>query len=274
MKTISDHLICAAIVPGLPHIMQADLNEGYRSLVDACEKLGDELAQRGVQRIVYYSTQWLSVLGQSFQARAELKGHHVDENWHDFANLDFDFRVDTDFAKAMAAGAENNGFQTKLINYDGFPVDTGTIIADRFLNKGRFITNMVSSCVYSDNAETEKLGAVVRNAIDESAVPTAVVGVSMLSGRFFTTEIDLREDHIRDESDDAWNRRMLDWFENGEFSKIDENLAGFCSETKADMGFKAYSFIKGTGACQENNRSHVMAYGAIYGTGAAVLEIN
>lgn len=274
MKPIDSFLRAAALVPGLPHLLMPEMNQSYKDLAQAMSALGDQFEKLGVERILYYSTQWISVLGQLFQAREHLHGVHTDENWHELADLPFDFRIDQAFAAAMASIATDAGYQAKLVDYEGFPVDTGTIVADRLLNRGRFKTNMVASCVYSDAQDTARLGEIMRLAIESNqganSVPTAVVGVTTLSANWFTHEIDMREDQIRLPEDDQWNKKILDHFRNGDYISLEKDLPAYTAACKVDMNFKALHFLKGVGALTEPAKVH--AYGPVYGTGNAVIE--
>jgi 2-aminophenol/2-amino-5-chlorophenol 1,6-dioxygenase subunit alpha len=272
MNPISSKLKAAALVTGAPHLLKPELNDSYETLANALSELGDSLAERGVERIIYYSTQWLSVLGQSFQARADLKGMHVDENWYELGDLPFDFKVDAEFATAMAKNADKAGYQTKMIDYDGFPVDTATIVADKLLNKGRFKTNMVACCVYSDGPDTEKLAGTIREAIDASDKNTAVVCVSMLSGSWHSTEIDMREDQISSKDEDVWNKKILTMLEAGQHKDLVAAIPEYAGACRVDMGFKAYNFLTGAGVFEDNRGGKLRAYGPVYGTGNAVIE--
>lgn len=269
---MSKFLKAAALVPGLPQVLSTGLNPHYENVAKALRGVGDRFQREGVERVVYYSTQWISVLGHLYQAKEKLKGLHVDENWYALGDLPFDFKVDAAFARRLAEAASGAGYQTKLVDYEGFPVDTGTIVADRLLNQGRFKTNMVSCCVYSDFADTVKLAGTVQKAIDESGVKTALVCVSMLSGRFFTTDIDPREDHVSTPEDDQWNKRMLELFEKGQFEQAERLAPEYAGAARVDMGFKALAFLKGAGALQQGRAAKLSAYGPLYGTGAAVVE--
>jgi 2-aminophenol/2-amino-5-chlorophenol 1,6-dioxygenase alpha subunit len=271
--TSKRNLTAAAIVAGLPHLLEREANAGYEQLARAMEALGDDFERRGVKRILYYSTQWISVLGHSFQARSELTGHHVDENWYELPDLPFSFRVDRPFAERLAKSVEAKGHQARLIDYDGFPVDTGTIVADRLLNRGRFVTGMVSCCVYSDFEDTVQLASTLAEALAEDATPTAVVCVSMLSGRWFTRAIDPREDHVSSPEDDACNRRLIQLLEAGQAEEVEAYLPAYNAAVKADMGMKALAFLKGFGAFAPGRKARLRAYGALYGTGAAVIEM-
>lgn len=263
--------IIYAWVPGLPHILRSDLNSDYARLAGACEQIGAEFKKQGVKRILYYSTQWVSVLGQSVQVRPRVTGRHVDENWYDIASLPFDFAVDNDLAKKLMAESKKAGLQVRGIDYEGFPVDTGTIVANKLINPMNLVAGMYSCCVYSDYEETIKIGALARRSAETLDGVTAIVVVSGLSGRYFTTEIDYREDHIRDPKDDVWNKKILAAMHNGEWKNLKEMLPNYCHECKVDMGFKGLAFLQGAGACEEGKTLKTIAYGAIYGTGAAVM---
>lgn len=261
-------------VPGLPHILKPELNSSYRSLNQAMIEVGQELKNRGVKRILYYSTQWISVLGQSVQARPNPKGVHVDENWHqEVPNLKYDFKVDTALATKMVADLSSAGFQTRSVDYEGFPIDTGTIVAESLINPTKIPSGMFSCCVYSDYAETIKLGATLKKSLEAMDGNSAVVVISSLSSRYFTTEIDLREDHIRTLEDDQANKKLLDLMAKGSWNEVHAMRDEYCKATKADMGLKALAFLEGMGLAggSSGTKLTTKAYGPIYGTGAAVL---
>ncbi len=263
--------IIYAWVPGLPHLLKPELNPHYAELAGACKVLAEDFKRQNVKRILYYSTQWLSVLGQSVQMRPEVKGRHVDENWYDFASLDFNFKTDTALAAKLIDESRDMGLQVRAVDYDGFPVDTGTIVANRLINPDNLPTAMYSCCVYSDYAETIKIGSLAKKASETLDGVTAVVVVSGLSGRYFTTEIDWREDHIRDPKDDEWNKKFLAALNEGNWSAVKNMKADYCQAAKVDMGLKALAFLEGAGACVSGRSMKTRAYGSVYGTGAAVM---
>ena len=258
-------------VPGWPHLKRPHLNDGYQQLGDACQQMGQAWKAGGVERILFYSTQWLSVLGTSFQAKPKLTGLHVDENWHDQEDLPFAFQVDQPFAQRLAEEAKLEGFATQLIDYEGFPVDTGTIVANDLLGLNNVQANMVSCSVYLDYEATMKLGQSVRSAIEADGKKTAVVAVSLLSGNYFTHEIDPREDHIRETTDDEWNKRWLQLLEKGKFEEARRWVPEYSRTCKADMGMKAFAFLEGVMG-REQAAAKVLAYAPIYGAGAAVMK--
>ncbi len=260
-----------AWVPGLPHVLRPEWSSHYKNLATAMGGLAEEFQKKRVQRILYYSTQWLSVLGQSVQTRARLAGRHVDENWYDMASLKFDFSVDQDLASGLIKASRDAGLQTRGVDYEGFPVDTGTIVADKLINPGKIPVGMYSSCVYSDYAETQKIGRLARSVTEALDGTTAIVAVSGLSGRYFTTEIDYSEDHIRDPIDDQWNQKILAFMGSGDWSALEKYRADYCAASKVDMGLKALAFLEGAGLANSGLKLKTLAYGAIYGTGAGVM---
>lgn len=263
--------ITYAWVPGLPHLLRPDLNEGYGKLAQACRDLGSEFKRQGVSRILFYSTQWLSVLGQSVQARPRLSGLHVDENWYDIASLKFDFEIDSGLVENLILNSRQAGFQVRAVDYEGFPIDTGTIVANTLLNNSGLKTAMYSCCVYSDYLETVKIGALAADAAMKLDGKTAIVAVSGLSGRYFTDSIDYKSDAIRDPIDDQWNQKLLASMNDGLWQNVAAMRDEYTRCTKADMGLKALAFLEGAGACRPGRRLMTKAYGAIYGTGAAVM---
>lgn len=159
-----------------------------------------------------------------------------------------------------------------MVDYEGFPVDTGTITANRLLNQNNAAANMVSCCVYSDYADTIKLASTIRSVIDSDNIPTAVVIVSGLSGRWYTREIDYADDRISDSSDDKWNQRIIGLFEKGGYTEAEGLLGDYGSACKTDMGLKGLAVLRGIGALDSGRKAKTLAYGGIYGTGAAVMS--
>jgi 2-aminophenol/2-amino-5-chlorophenol 1,6-dioxygenase alpha subunit len=255
--------IRAFMVPGLPHVLKPELNSHYQSLNRAMVAAGHAIREFNAARILYYSTQWISVLGHSVQSGRKVEGVHVDENWHQFATLPFSMHVDQPFAAACVAAAARTGFQARSIDYQNFPIDTGTIVADSLLNKDHLPMSAISCCVYADYAATVRLAEEVRSVLTGKE-RTAVVISSGLSQRFFTEEIDMREDRWRDPEDEKRDREFVAQLEKS--LKVD--VKTYAQMVKGDMGLKALAFAQGLGF--QKAKAH--AIGAIYGSGAAVLE--
>ncbi len=265
-------VVSAFLVPGnpLPYLRPDNppwvaLNEGYKAA-------GSALAKSAPDVIVVYSTQWIAVLDELWQTRPHLEGLHVDENWYEYGDLPFDMNIDTELAEACVAGSKEIGVSAKGVNYDGFPIDTGTIVMANYLNAVQKLPLVVASNnLYHDPDGTARLAEMAVKKADEQGKKVALVGVGGLSGTIFRKEIDIAEDKIASDADDAWNRKFLDILSSGDAKAVTEAAPQYAQEAKVDMGFKHLSWVMG-GLGDRYDGATVHAYGPTYGSGAAIVE--
>jgi len=262
----------AYLVPGLPHLIANQAVASWETLRQALRQAGERVRELRPEVLVLYSTQWISVLGHSFQTNPNPKGLHVDENWYEMGDFPFDLRVDTALGTRAAEIASSFGLATKTVNYQGFPLDTGTLVALHFLDPDNAVPVAIVSCnIYAGQADSLTLGRALRQAIEESGKRAIVVACTALSARFFTEEIEPHTDRISRAEDDGWNRRVLDLIAQGKNAEVLTISSEYARAAGADMGFKAFAWLMGvlgTPAAPGN----VLAYGPIWGTGAAVVE--
>ena len=159
------------------------------------------------------------------------------------------------------------------MNYEKFPIDTGTIVANGFLNPGgRIPLTIASNNLYHSFEETMALAEMAVAKARRLNRRVALVGVGALSGSIFRHEIDITTDGIATAEDDAWNRKMLARIQQGGSAA---ELAAFAQDyakgAKADMKFKQFAWILG-GLGGRVMGAQIHAYGATYGAGAAVVE--
>lgn len=262
----------AYIVPGLPHLTSTVPVESWEALRRGFHQAGVHVKATKPDVIVVYSTQWISVLGHSFQTNSNPKGLHVDENWYEYGDFPFELRVDAALGTRAATIASSLGLATKTVSYNGFPLDTGTLVALRFLNPDNTIPVAVVSCnIYAGQGDSLTLGRAMRQAIEESGKRAIVVACTGLSGRFFTEELDPRTDRFSRAEDDTWNRRILDLIVKGKNTDVLTLSAEYAQAAVADMGFKAFAWLMGA-LDTPTLTGHVLAYGPVWGTGAAVVE--
>ena len=265
-------IVSAFLVPGnpLPYLKPENpawegIHKGYQAVAKALDGSEPDV-------IAVYSTQWIAVLDQLWQTRPQVSGLHVDENWYEYGDLPFEMKIDTELAEAVIASTQEFKVRSKGVNYEGFPIDTGTIVANNYLNpKGARALIIGSNNVYHDWETTQKLGATVRAAAERLGRKVAMVGVGGLSGAIFREEIDIAEDHIANEADDGWNRKILKLLEIGDVDALAEVCPEYAKEARVDMGFKHFAWLLG-GLDGKFNGATVHAYGATYGSGAAVVE--
>ena len=267
-------IVSAFLVPAspLPYV-QRD-NPPWGRLADGMDAAGVALAKSNPDTIVIYSTGWFAVLDQLWQMRPHLQGVHVDHNWHEYGDLPFDITIDTGLTQTAIDGANEKGIKSKGVDYDQFPIDTGTIVASNFLNADNRLPLLnTSNNLYHDWAITEQLGSVVAEQAVKLGRKIAVVAVGGLSGSFYRQSINIADDRISSEQDDAWNRKMLALIEAGDSVAMLAQCPAYAKQAKVDMGFKHMAFIKGALGSQLSG-GKVHAYEPVYGAGAGVIEFS
>ncbi len=263
------------IAAGQPHILLApERNSGWASLKASYEAIGREIAASGAELLLLYSTQWFSVIGHLFQVDPNPRWLLVDQNWYEFGEIPYDFRIDPQFGKLYCEIAREAGLQAATVDYHGFPIDTGTVTALKLLNPGNAIPASVVSCnIYAERDETRLLGRLGREAIERYGRRTAVVLVSNLSNRYEVAEIDPACDHISSQKDDEWNRKILEMLGEGRLEDVAQVAREFGREANADMGFKGIWWLAALAG--ENNLydGRVVDYQPVWGTGCALVEL-
>jgi 2-aminophenol/2-amino-5-chlorophenol 1,6-dioxygenase alpha subunit len=266
-------VVSAFLVPGnpLPRLKPEVL--GLGRLAAAMQRAGRALAASRPDAGLVYSTQWLAVLDQQWLTRRHSAGLHVDENWYEFGELPYDIHVDSTLAQGCVAASPGIGVHARGVDYDGFPIDSGTIVAASLMEIGTAARPLVvgSNNLYHDGQTTERLGAMAAACADAQGKRVAVVGVGGLSGALFRTEIDLRNDRLSSPEDDRWNQRVLRLIESADVGELRRVIPEFSAQARADMGFKHFHWI--LGALQGRFAgARVHGYGPLYGSGGAVIE--
>jgi 2-aminophenol/2-amino-5-chlorophenol 1,6-dioxygenase alpha subunit len=197
----------------------------------------------------------------------------MDENWYayDYGRISYDLRVDTELTERWVELAAARGLQARRTHYDGFPIDTGTVTIASLLDPGRlFRYSMVSCNLYAEVDSISTLGATGVAAAVESGRRVGVVVVSGLSDGLIQRWIEPSEDAIATPEQDKWNRRVLDTLVRGDADQALALREDFAREAAADSQFRALAFLLGAGVLE--NPGELLAYGPIWGTGAAVVR--
>lgn len=264
------------VVPGLPHVLLAsEQSPAWTSLRESFDVVRREIEASDAEMILYFSTQWLTVLGYLFQANPEPEWTHVDHNWHELGSIHYKFKIDADFARAYAQEVKGLGHYTREVNYRGFPIDTGSIVAQKLLNPNNRLPAAMASCnMYAEKQETLSIGQAAMRAIEKHGKRVAVVVVSGLSSRFEVKDIDPKEDRISSLKDDEWNRKILDLFGEGRLEDVSEVAREYSRQANADMGFKGIWWLNGLCGKTNDFEGRVFDYQPVWGTGAALIGLH
>ncbi len=265
-------IVSAFLVPSSPLPYVKRDNKPWGKIAAGLESAGVALSRSKPDVILLYSTQWIAVLDQLWQVKPRVSGIHVDENWHEYGELPYKLRIDTRLARACLAATSKIGVRSKPVNYDGFPIDTGTIVATNFLNPGGTIPCVLTSNnLYHDFELTKKLGRLATGLALAQKKRVSVVGVGNFSDTFFRHKIDIRKDKISSQKYNRWNKKILSMMESGNVDSLTAALPAFISQAKAEMGFKHAAWVLGA-LRGKFKGAHIHAYGPLYGSGGAVVE--
>jgi len=265
-------VVSAFLVPGSPLPLLRPDAPPWQPIYSGYQAAAKALAKSKPDVVLIYSTQWMAVLDQLWQTRPRLRGVHVDENWYEFGDLAYDFDIDTELAEACIAHSAEIGLRAKPVNYDGFPIDTGTIVAANLLNpQSAFPLVVASNNLYHDGTTTARMAEMAVQQAGEQGKRVALVGVGGLSGTLHRRVIDPSDDDIAGNSDDQWNRRLLQALIDGNEDAVRTLLPDYAKAARADMNMKHLDWV--LGGIGDNLRGAIVhAYGPTYGSGAAVIE--
>ncbi len=268
-------IVGVALVPGLPHLLAKQPAPSWERLASAAREVGAEMREAGAEALMLMSTQWFTVLGHNFQARPRLRGSYVDENWYayDYGTFDFDFETQPELTGAWAAEAGGDGFQTHLTDYEGFPIDTGTLVARELLDpEHRLPVTMVSCNLYAEAGDMERLGHAGARAVAGFDGRVGCVAVSGLSGGWTNRWIEPTEDKISSPVHDEWNQRILGWLADGDAEQVMAERERYSAACDVDAQLRALPMIEGWAGGLD--KADVRSYGPVWGTGAAVVTWN
>jgi reactive intermediate/imine deaminase len=265
------------IVPGLPQpLLAPEQNEGWGRIRAGFDQARRDIEASDADVLLIYSTMWPSVVGHQIQARPEPEWIHVDELFHDLGSIPYKFKIDSEFAHALDKEAKSRGLQSRCVDYHGFPIDTGSVTALKLLNPdNRIPACILSSNMYSDRAETVVFAKAARQVFEAQGKKAVVVVVMTLSNRLFTEFIDPKDDRIHSPKDDEWNRKLLEFLGDGRLEDVAQLSRAIHKQIRVHkvVNFKPMWWLSAVMGQSNNYEGKVYAYGALYGTGGAVIGL-
>ena len=229
-----DVVVKGYVLPGLPHLLLTpEANPGWLKIRNAFDEVKKDIESSEADVLVLYSTYWPSIIGHQIQARPEPEWVHVDDQFHALGSIPYKFKMDVDFAKALNESCKNRGLTSRLIDYHGFPIDTGSVVVLKLINpNNRLPVVIVSSNIYSDRAETVVYGKAVRDALEKTGKKAAVVSITSLSNRLHTEHVAPKDDHIHSKKDQEWNLKFLEFLGEGRLEDVSQLSRQFHKEAR------------------------------------------
>ncbi|MEZ0391239.1 MAG: hypothetical protein ACAH59_03420 [Pseudobdellovibrionaceae bacterium] len=265
------------VLPGLPQpLLTPNANPGYQKLRQAFEKVAQEIEALKPDVLLIYSTMWPSVLGHQVQARSLCEWVHVDEEFHDLGSIPYKLQMDSKLAHAIVEAGTKRGLHMKSVDYQGFPIDTGSVVAMKLINPGQKIPAVIfSSNMYADRAETVVLGKAVLDSLKAQNKKAVAIAVSTLSNRLHSKFIDPAKDQIHSLKDQEWNLKILEFLEKGRLEDVAQLSRQIHKEARVKKvnNFKPFWWLSTVMGAHNRYQGDVLVYETIYGTGCAVVGL-
>jgi 2-aminophenol/2-amino-5-chlorophenol 1,6-dioxygenase alpha subunit len=266
-------ILGAFIVPGtpLPHLCPDQ--EKWRGVRESMNKVGDRIKELSPDVVIVYSTQWFAVLDELWLTRPISEGVHVDENWHEFGDIDYSIHTDVELAQSCIDASNDAGMKSRGVDYASFPLDSGLIVACNSLGIGTRDIPIVSASnnLYHDAAMTKKLSALAVEKAESLGKSVVLLGIGGISASVFTTVIDPANDRIVTDEEDVWNKKLLEAVTSSDIKNLENEMNSFNKSVRSDMGLKHLSWVLG-GLGKKYAGGEVHLYAPDYGSGAAVIE--
>ncbi len=274
---MSNPILKGFVVPGLPQpLLTPEANEGYAQLRGAFEEARAEIEASDADVLIVYSTMWPSIIGHQIQARPEPEWVHVDELFHDLGSIPYKFRIDAELARGICDAAHGRNLTARTVDYHGFPIDTGSVVALKLLNPNNERPAVIlSSNVYADRSESVVFGKAVADALEAQGKTAVAVVVMTLSNRLFTEFIDPADDHIHSDKDDEWNRKLLEFLGEGRLEDVAQLSREIHKQIRIPkvVNFKSMWWLSAAMGAHNNYRGRVFAYAPLFGAGGAVVSL-
>ena len=266
------------VVPVHPHtVLAPEQNEGWNRLRQAYDEAAKIITDSGADLLIIYSTTWPSIIGHQLISDPNPQWVMVDHDFHDLGSINYSFNIDAEFAKLWNEENKSRGLQSRCVNYQGFPIDVGSVVALTLLNPDNKIPAViVSSNVYSDRSETTVLAKACRDVVKKTGRKAVAITAMSLSNRMFTEHIDPKDDKIHSLKDDEWNLKILEFLGEGRLEDVGQLSRTIQQQIRVQkvVNFKPMWWLSAMNENRNNLTGKVLAYEAVHGAGCAVVNLN
>jgi reactive intermediate/imine deaminase len=271
-------IVGSFVVPVHPHtVLTPDQNPGWRALRDAFDEAAQMIRDLEADLLIVYSTTWPSIIGHQIQADPNPEWVMVDHDFHDLGSIPYSFNIDADFAHEWDDANRNRGLQSRCVNYKGFPIDVGSVVALTLLNPNNEIPAViVSSNMYANRSETTVLAKSCLDVIKKQGRRAVAITAMSLSNRMFTDFIQPEEDKIHSLKDDEWNRKILEFLTEGRLEDVGQLSRTIHRQIRVQkvVAFKPMWWLSAMNGNRNDLSGRVLAYEAIHGAGGAVVHVD
>ena len=266
------------VVPVHPHtVLAPDKNEGWGKLRQAYDDAAQIIKDSEADLLIIYSTTWPSIIGHQLISDPNPEWVMVDHDFHELGSIHYSFNIDAEFAALWDAESKARGLQSRCVNYRGFPIDVGSVVALTLLNPDNKIPAViVSSNVYADRSETTVLAKACKEVVRKTGRKAVAITAMSLSNRMFTEHIEPENDRIHSLKDDEWNQKILEFLSAGRLEDVGQLSRTIQQQIRVQkvVNFKPMWWLSAMNDNRNDLTGKVLAYEAIHGAGCAVVNLN
>ena len=278
MKLSNGGIVESFVVPVHPHTALApDANEGWSRLRQAYDEAAQIISESDADLLIIYSTTWPSIIGHQLISDPNPEWVMVDHDFHDLGSIHYSFNIDAEFAELWNQENKSRGLQSRCVNYHGFPIDVGSVVALTLLNPDNKIPSViVSSNVYADRSETTVLAKACRDLVNKTGRKAVAITAMSLSNRMFTEHIEAKNDRIHSLKDDEWNQKILEFLSEGRLEDVGQLSRTIQQQIRVQkvVNFKPMWWLSAINNNRNDLTGKILAYEAIHGAGCAVVNLN
>ena len=278
MNLSNGEIVESFVVPVHPHtVLAPEQNKGWNRLRQAYDEAAKIITDSGADLLIIYSTTWPSIIGHQLISDPNPEWVMVDHDFHELGSINYSFNIDAEFAELWNAENKTRGLQSRCVNYQGFPIDVGSVVALTLLNPDNKIPAViVSSNVYADRSETTVLAKACRDIVKKTGRKAVAITAMSLSNRMFTEHIDPKDDKIHSLKDDEWNRKILEFLGEGRLEDVGQLSRTIQQQIRVQkvVNFKPMWWLSAMNENRNNLTGNVLAYEAVHGAGCAVVNLN
>ncbi len=185
-------LALAAKITHVPSMYLSELDGPHRgcrqAAIDGHKEIGRRCRELGVDTIVVFDTHWLVNSGYHINCAPTFKGIYTsNELPHFIKNMPYEYPGNPALGKLLAEVCTAEGVHTRAHDATSLDLEYGTLVPMRYMNEDQHfkVVSISALCTVHNLADSEKLGAAVRKAIEEKYDGTVAIFASgSLSHRF------------------------------------------------------------------------------------------
>lgn len=229
----------AAKITHVPSMYLSELDGPHKdcrkAAIEGHHEIGRRCRELGVDTIVVFDTHWLVNSGFHVNCAEKFEGIYTsNELPHFIKNLPYEYDGNPELGHILANAATQAGVNTRSHEHTTLELEYGTLVPMRYMNEDRhFKVICVSAlCTVHDLADSEKLGAAMRKAVEEEYDGTVAFFASgSLSHRFAQNGVAEQFMHkVWSPFLEEFDHRVVEMWENGEWETFCEMLPEYAEK--------------------------------------------